>query len=701
MPSENTAPATARTPAGSGEIVHRQAGIAPGSYDKESRTVEAVFSKGSAVRRWGYVEVLEISEKAIDLSRVAKGLVNLLDTHNRWQLDSVLGTISDVRVENGALVGKISFADTDEGRKIEGMVARGEVKGISIGYAIRTFETTKAEGEKPEVRKATQWELMEVSLVPVPADPEAGIRSEQAIETRTEGQEDAGNGSEATPNERTTMSTKPNNGGGGTPAPETREQPANTPAPSQPGSQVEQRTYDTFRSSDAIAFVDMARGWGDEMATRATELVDKVDKDEMGPDQARSALLADIAKKQRGETEKDGIRSTAAATVSSDEMAKFMRGAANAVMQRAGITHLIRDAAKVKGDELDLDPGEFRGMRLVDIAAMCNERNGVTPASRSPEDIVRAALGGFATRDVNPQGLQGTADFSVLLGNVVRQTIQAAYATVPDTWRKFCAVGSVTDFRPHYRVRLSTFGSLQTVNESGEFKNQEIPDGSRESISAQTKGLIVALTRQAIINDDLSAFSTLAVQLGRIAARTIEEDVYATLALNGGLGPVMADGKTLFHADHGNIGGGAALSVDALDADDAQMAAQKDRGGKEYLDLSPSVLLVPRGLKGDAIVINGAEYDPNKAGKDMVPNKVRGLFDDIVASPRLSGTRRYIFADPNIAPALEVAFLNGEQEPFIDQQDGFRVDGVEWKVRHDYGVGAIDYPGALTDAGAA
>lgn len=700
MPPENTAPATARTSAGSGDIVHRQAGIAPGSYDKESRTVEAVFSKGSAVRRWGYVEVLEISEKAIDLSRVEKGLVNLLDTHNRWQLDSVLGTISDVRVESGALVGKISFADTEEGRKIEGMVARGEVKGISIGYAIRTFETTKAEGEKPEVRKATQWELMEVSLVPVPADPEAGIRSEQAIETRTEGQEDAGNGSEATPQKRNDTMPKQKQGGGGTPAPETREQPANTPAPSQPGSQVEQRTYDAFRSSDAIAFVDMARGWGDEMATRATELVKKVDQDEMGPDQARSALLADIAKQQRGETETDGIRSTVSATVTSDEMGKFMRGAANAVMQRAGITHLVREAAQAKGDELDLDPGEFRGMRLVDIAAMCNERNGVTPASRSPEDIVRAALGGFATRDVNPQGLQGTADFAVLLGNVVRQTIQAAYATVPDTWRKFCAVGSVTDFRPHYRVRLSTFGSLKVVNENGEFENQSIPDGSRESISAQTKGMIVALTRQAIINDDLSAFSTLAVQLGRIAARTIEEDVYATLALNSGLGPVMADGKTLFHADHGNIGAGAALSVDALDADDAKMAAQKDRGGKEYLDLSPSVLLVPRGLKGDAIVINGAEYDPNKAGKDMVPNKVRGLFDDIVASPRLSGTRRYIFADPNIAPALEVAFLNGEQQPFIDQQDGFRVDGVEWKVRHDYGVGAVDYPGALTDAGA-
>jgi hypothetical protein len=33
-------------------------------------------------------------------------------------------------------------------------------------------------------------------------------------------------------------------------------------------------------------------------------------------------------------------------------------------------------------------------------------------------------------------------------------------------------------------------------------------------------------------------------------------------------------------------------------------------------------------------------------------------------------------------------------------QNGFSVDGVQWKVRHDYGVAAIDYRGAVTNAGA-
>ena len=77
-----------------------------------------------------------------------------------------------------------------------------------------------------------------------------------------------------------------------------------------------------------------------------------------------------------------------------------------------------------------------------------------------------------------------------------------------------------------------------------------------------------------------------------------------------------------------------------------------------------------------------------------------GLFRDIVDSPRITGTRQYLFADPSDAPVFEVAFLEGEQQPFMETQDGWRTDGVEWKVRHDFGVAAIDFRGAVTDAGA-
>src|SRR5690606_32939626 len=138
----------------------------------------------------------------------------------------------------------------------------------------------------------------------------------------------------------------------------------------------------------------------------------------------------------------------------------------------------------------------------------------------------------------------------------------------------------------------------------------------------------------------------------------------------------------------------ATISMAALDADATVMAVQLDPNGQDILDLRPSVLLVARGLEGTARSINQAEYDPDTTGKLQKPNVVRGMFSDIVGTGRLTGNRRYLFADPNLAPVFLVSFLEGQQEPVLETQDGWRTDGVEMKARLDFGVDVVDYRGA-------
>lgn len=365
----------------------------------------------------------------------------------------------------------------------------------------------------------------------------------------------------------------------------------------------------------------------------------------------------------------------------SDEGDKRKDAVVASILARAGVA---QDAAA----RAALSSNPYRGDRLLDTARASLQRAGVSVSGMTPMEVVAAAF------------TQGASDFPVLLENAMHKTLQAAYATAALTWNRFCATGSVSDFRAHNRYRTGSFGSLDAVNELGEFVNKSIPDGEKASITAGTKGNIINLSRTAIINDDLGAFVGLSNMLGRAAARTVEADVYALLALNGGLGPAMADGKSLFHADHGNIGTAAAISMAAIDADRVTMAMQKDVSGNDYLDLRPSVLLVPIGLGGTARSINDAQYDPDTANKLQKPNIVNGLFRDIVDTPRMTGTRRYLFADPSEAPVLEVAFLDGNQNPYLELQNGFDVDGARYKVRLDYGVGAIDYRGAVTNAGA-
>ena len=363
-----------------------------------------------------------------------------------------------------------------------------------------------------------------------------------------------------------------------------------------------------------------------------------------------------------------------------DEADKRRDSVVAALLSRAGVADAkTREAARASA---------HRGAKLLDLAKASLERARVKHAHMDQMQIVAAAF------------TQGTSDFPILLENAMHKALQSAYATAPDTWSRFCAVGSVSDFRAHNRYRVGSLGNLDALNELGEFVNKTIPDGEKASVQIGTRGNIINLSRQAVINDDLGAFIGLAAQLGRAGRRTIEAAVYALLAENAGLGPVMGDGKTLFHADHGNIGTGAALSVLGLDADRVLMASQTDITGNDFLDLRPSVLLVPLALGSTAKILNEAMYDPDTANKLQKPNSVAGLFNDIVDTPRLTGTRRYLFAGPSDAPAIEVAFLDGNQEPYVEQQAGFTVDGTQYKARLDFGVAAIDHRGAVTNAGA-
>ncbi len=403
---------------------------------------------------------------------------------------------------------------------------------------------------------------------------------------------------------------------------------------------------------------------------------------------AREKILDKLA--EGGDAANVGHNSPARVTL--DQRDKFREGATNWILVKAGVANLVEKAAALKGEKIKIDPGEFRGMRNVDLARESLENGGVnTRAMRDPDMIVRQAM--------TSQGAvitQTTSDFPVLFETAIHRILQAAYATTPDTWTRFCGIGTVTDFRPHTRYLRGSFGALDQVNEAGEFKNKPIPDLAREMIVAKTVGNMINLSRQAIVNDDMDVFSGLAVDLGRAAKLTIEVDVYALLNSN----PVMNDGIPLFDAAHGNLApAGAVPSVKAFADMDAAMGAQKDISGNEYLEIGLDRLLVPRSLRGAAITINGSEYDPDAVNKLQKPNIVKGLLSDIIATQRLTGPAYYGFADPSTAPALEVVFLNGVTEPFTDSQDGWRVDGVEWKVRHDYGTGAVNYRSAYKQPG--
>lgn len=372
---------------------------------------------------------------------------------------------------------------------------------------------------------------------------------------------------------------------------------------------------------------------------------------------------------------------TGTATVVRDEVDTRRQRIADGILARANI--LTGDAAVAARRD---NPAAHQPLYVV--AEQSLMLAGVNTRNMDREQISRMALA------------QSTGDFTVILENTLNRMLLTAYQLQQFTWSRFCGTGTLTDYRPHNRYHMGSFSDLKLVNEEGEYATGVLSDAAKETIQGVRKGRILQITPEVLVNDDLGAFSRPTTFLGQAAARTIEKDVYALLASNSGLGPTMSDGKTLFHADHGNIAAtGGAPTIALIDASRQQMAQQMDVGGNDYLDIRPSIFLGPLSLGSTARELNAQEYNDESNKQQRKPNVVRGLFSDVVDSPRLSGPAWMMFADPNLEPVLEVAFLNGVQTPTLEQEINFRTDGIAWKVVHRYGVGAVGFKGANRNAG--
>jgi HK97 family phage prohead protease len=684
-----------------------RAEFSPNSYNKENRTVDVVFATEAPVFRDGwdgpFKEVLSLKENNVRLERALKRGLPLLNNHDKYSgVGAVIGRAESIRFEGKKLTASIRFSQREDVREIEQDVADGILTDISFGYRVYKYEeTTGADGEVP-TRTATDWEPMEVSFVTIPADYNAGVRSDNGeqyeVEITRKNEEPNIKMTEAekkalrdAERQRAADITKAVAEAGlsadfarglidnenmtvesvrGVITAE-KERLQNDPTKArEEGAKAERQ-----RSAD-IAKAVKAAGLSDEFARGLVENGTAIDA-------ARTAIIEELGKNDPFEGTRSGVK------VGTDNKEEMRREATEAALVTRVMPELAKPEKGAYSADVVREANNYRHMTLLDLAKDALVRSGVNIVGMDPMQIVGRAF------------TSSTSDFPVLLEGTNRRVLLSNYNAVADTWRKFCSTGSLSDFREAKRLRMGTFSDLQSVNENGEFKNKSITDADYEKVSLSTKGNIINVSRQMIINDDLAGFTRLSGMLGRAAARSIENDVYAVLALNSGLGPVLVDGKTLFHADHGNIATDAgAPTVTRFDAMRVQMGKQMDKDENDYLDIRPSLWLGPMNLASTVRILNGSQYDPDATNKLQRPNVVNGLLSDVIDTPRLSGNAYYMFANPGEEPTLEVSFLNGVQTPFMESQNGFEVDGVKWKIRLDYGVGAVGFRGAIRNAGA-
>lgn len=339
-------------------------------------------------------------------------------------------------------------------------------------------------------------------------------------------------------------------------------------------------------------------------------------------------------------------------------------GMVNALAARAGVATLDKD-------------NPYRGMTLLEMARMSLTERGVSAYGMDRMEMVAMAF------------THTSSDFGNILTDVARTALIRGYDEAEETFQKWTKKGNLPDFKPNKRVGLESFPTLDKVPDGGEYKYASLND-TGEQIQLATYGKLFSITRQTIINDDLGAFTEIPSKMGRAAIRTVGNLVYAVL-MNP---PKMSDGKPLFHADHKNLLAAAGLSAEALDLAAQKMALQEDSNGS-VLNIEPSYLIVPRALKSRAMTLMNSMYDPD--GKhSSVPNIVHNMAE-VIADARIDKAIKngdplpWFLSAASSFDTIEVAYLDGDDKPQLEQQHGWTVDGTEFKVRLDAGVSPLSY----------
>lgn len=341
----------------------------------------------------------------------------------------------------------------------------------------------------------------------------------------------------------------------------------------------------------------------------------------------------------------------------------------------------IRQALMARsGFEKQESDNVYNGMTLREYARMALTEKGIGVSSYNAMQMVGMAL------------THSTSDFGNILLDVANKALLQGWDEAAETFELWTKKGQLSDFKTANRVGMGGFPSLRQVREGAEYKYVTTGDKG-ETIALATYGEIFSITRQAIINDDLNQLTDVPMKMGRAAKATIGDLVYAILTKN----PKLSDGKALFSTDHKNLGSGA-ISVASIDDNRKLMRLQKE--GERALNIRPAYMLVPVGLE---TLANQTIKSASVKGADINAGIVNPIqnFADVIAEARLDDAdpKAWYLAAAQGTDTIEVAYLNGVDTPYIDQQEGFTTDGVATKVRIDAGVAPLDYRGLTKSTG--
>lgn len=605
--------------------------------DAEGKPVEGnkkmtitAYNGGLMNVAWGYPVGIELS----GLKWRDDNAVPILCQHKTYLIDAICGQATKVSHDGRTLTIDADFMPvSQDAKKVHELAKAGFKFQASVGVSAKDVifidakQSYKLNGEevKGECYIVRAGTLNEVSIVPLGADGSTQTAIAAAANTNKEG---------VMPEDK-------------------NKKPVEAAKPTDTATVEAAQAAERERAASLIA---ACKGHEDIMA-KAVKEGWTAEKAELECLRAEKAA----AEQARIEASRPGAPAIIDLKASAPKDAKTLVAAA--CMGAAMADSVVE--AQCKG--VDLDAAHDLGItRLSDIFAAfgVSYRPG---DNASMEKALRAAF--------------SNANIPNVLSNIAHKFVMAGFGAVGDDWRKVSRPISVVDFKEVKGVRLVMGGVLKPLAKGGELQHVDLSDDTR-SVKAATKGSIVGITREDLINDDLSVLSLVPERFGQMSGRTINKDVF------GAISTIISD--------YGANTTGA-MSLDALAAAYALAMAIKDGQGNPLGPLPDKILCSPSSYllaKG----IYQSEHIVSASAKSARDNVMRGMLEPIT-SPYLSGTKYWLFN--STFPLVDVAFLNGRQTPVIETADvDFTQLGIQMRCYFDYGPSKGETKAALISTGA-
>jgi hypothetical protein len=326
-----------------------------------------------------------------------------------------------------------------------------------------------------------------------------------------------------------------------------------------------------------------------------------------------------------------------------------------------------------------------------------------------------------------------TSDFPYLFGDIIDRQLLANYAETPATYRAWCRIAQVADFRTVKRFAINgSEAVLGMVGQQEEYPESKISD-LLYSYAVAKYGRSIPFAWEAMVNDDLDALKDIPARFGK-AARRSEEKFATGLAFDAN-GPhasfFTVGNKNMISIANGSSVANPALSIAGLQNAMTVLGNMRDVDG-EPIAVDSVQLVVPPALRVTAEnILNATEIWLNPANTTLdqsvhtvnwmrgrVTLQVDSYIPLVVTSGTVGQTCWMLVADPNQQrPAFEIGFLRGHPEPevFMKEPNAVRVggggvvnpldgdfdtDSLRYKVRHVFGGTREDYRMAVASTGA-